>query len=196
MELPAAIAWVSSLRHCASITCGFKPDGKIQFGGQLISIALFVCIAISAGSFAWSYWQAGFGGVSRWIAVFGIVWLASYWRKWKWFPTFALGLSLLLAAIGVWFEFHPGWIFSGAAFALIAWDFSEYREKLKFMPRREDIQGRTRRRILRISILLVMGLAFVSLIFFLTGRFTNDWGLFLLIIILIGCLQAISWVNG
>lgn len=162
----------------------------------MISIALFICILISVGSFGRGYWQAGCGEASPWIAAFGVLWLASYWRKWRWFPTFALGLSLLLAAIGVWFEFHPGWIFSGAAFALIAWDLSEYREKLKFMPKREDIRGRTRRRILRISILMAMGLAFVSLFIFWTDRFTNDWGLFLLACFLTGSLQVIVWVKG
>jgi hypothetical protein len=162
----------------------------------LISIALFICIIISVGSFAWGYGRAGYDEASPWIAAFGILWLASYWRKWKWFPTFALGLSLLIAAIGVWFEFHPGWVFSGAAFALIAWDLSEFREKLKFMPRREDLRGRTRRRLLRISILMALVLALISSFIFWTDRFTNDWGLFLLSVLLIGCSQVIVWVKG
>jgi hypothetical protein len=49
-------------------------------------------------------------------------------------------------------------MFSGAIFALIAWDLNQFQEKLILLPDREDKQGMTRRRLIRISILALIGL--------------------------------------
>ena len=50
------------------------------------------------------------------------------------------------------------WMFSGAIFALIAWDLNQFQMKLTLLPDREDKQGMTRRRLIRISILALIGL--------------------------------------
>lgn len=159
-------------------------------------IALIASIVISTGSFAWGYWQSGYEATARWIAAFGVFWLVSYWRKWRWVSSPAVFLALLLAAFGVWFKFHYGWMFSGAVFALVAWDLADFRQKLKLMPAREDIAGRTRRRILRISILILAGFTLVSLFMLSRTQFTSDWGLFLLVVTLFGSLQIFAWRRG
>lgn len=51
-----------------------------------------------------------------------------------------------------------GWMFSGAIFALIAWDLNQFQIKLSLLPDREDKRGMTRRRLIRISILALVGL--------------------------------------
>lgn len=119
----------------------------------MIRIALIASIVVSIGSFAWGYWQAGFEAAVRWISIFGLFWLLAYWRKWRWFPVPAVFASLLLAAFGVWFEFHSGWMFNGAAFALIAYDLGEFERKLAVLPPHDDIPGRTRRHLTRIALL-------------------------------------------
>lgn len=129
----------------------------------MILAALIVSIVISAASFAYGYSTAGHQVVARWVAVFGVVWLVSHWRKWRWFPTPAIFISLLLAAFGVWFEFHYGWMFSGAAFALIAYDLGEFGRKLGAMPPNEDIPGMARRHLIRIGILALCA-ALISLL--------------------------------
>ena len=161
----------------------------------MILITLVASIVITTGSFAWGYWQAGLEGISNWMIMFGIAWLASDRLKWRWFPTVAMFLSLLLAAFGVWFKFHPGWMFSGAAFALIAYDLGEFQLRLRSMPAREDIPGRTWRRVLRVSILAGLGLAFISLVVFFNGIFTLDWGLFLIVFFLFTGIQFLAWKN-
>ncbi|MEN9562314.1 MAG: hypothetical protein RIR73_558, partial [Chloroflexota bacterium] len=101
----------------------------------------------------WGYWLAGYENATEWILAFGIFWLVSLWRKWKWFSAPAVLISLGLAAFGVWFKFIPGLMFSGAVFALFAWHLTEFRQKLKFLPPREDAKGMTRRHLIRIGIL-------------------------------------------
>lgn len=161
----------------------------------MIPIALIASIVVSTASFAWGYWNAGYEDIARLIVVMGLAWIASHWRKWRWFPTPAIFIFLLLAAFGVWFEFHYGWMFSGAAFALIAYDLGEFQLRLKALPAREDIRGRARRRILRISILAGLGLALITLIISYLGQPSREWGLFLVFIALLGSLQIFAWLK-
>lgn len=124
-------------------------------GVILIIIALVICIIISSASFAWGYWQAGYENAVDWIVAFGAFWLVSQWRKWKWFSAPAVLISLGLAVFGVWFKFTPGLMFSGAVFGFFAWSLTEFLQKIKFLPPREDAKGMTRRHLIRIGILTV-----------------------------------------
>lgn len=122
-----------------------------------------ICILISTGSFAWGYWLAGYEDVVRWIIVLGVLWLISLWRRWRWFSVAAVLIFLLLAVIGVWFEFVPGLMFGGAVFGLFAWSLTEFQQKLRLLPAREDKKGMTRRHLIRIALLaaVAIGIAFV-----------------------------------
>jgi hypothetical protein len=100
----------------------------------------------------------GYENIAKYIFAFGILWLISHWRKWKWFPSFALLISVLLAIVGLWLDLSLVWMFSGAIFALIAWDLNQFQIKLSLLPAREDKQGMTLRRLIRISILALIGL--------------------------------------
>lgn len=171
----------------------YKQNGKIFRGGHLIPIALIIGIVISTGSTAWGYWQTGYHELARLVVFLGAVWVIAHWRKWRWVPTPAIIIFLLFAAVGVWFELHPGWMFNGAAFALIAYDLGDFQRRAKNMPAREDVPGRTRRRIMRISVLVGLGLSFVSLLLLFTDRFSLDWGLSLVVIALFASLQIVAW---
>lgn len=129
----------------------------------MIIIALVVCIIISTGSFVWGYRLAGYDEAARWIIAFGVFWLVSQWRKWKWFSAPAVFIALLLAAYGVWFEFTPGWMFGGAVFGVFAWNLTEFQQKLGMLPAREDKAGMTRRHLLRIG-LLALGTILIAML--------------------------------
>lgn len=129
----------------------------------MIIVTLVLCILISSGSFAWGYWLAGYENVAAWIAAFGVFWLVSQWRAWKWVSAPAALIALSLAAFGVWFKFSPGWMFSGAVFGLFAWNLTEFLQKLKLLYPREDAKGMTRRHLTRIG-LLAAGAVAIALI--------------------------------
>ena len=133
----------------------------------MIPFTLVICIVISAGSFAYGYQLAGYDRMAGWAIALGFFWLAAVWFKWRWYPTLAVLTALGLAAFGIWFEFIPGWMFSGAAFAFFAWDLSEFQRGLWSLPRREDIPGRTRRHVIRVFMLALAGM----LLAFLLGWF-------------------------
>lgn len=121
----------------------------------MLLIALIFCIVISTGSIAWGYGQAGYAEFSRWLILFGVFWLASEWRKWKWVFAPAVLLVLFLAAYGIWYKFATGLMFSGAVFGVLAWNITEFQEKLRLLPQREDKQGMTRRHLIRVGALSI-----------------------------------------
>jgi len=126
-------------------------------------IPLAICIIISTASFAGGYSLAGYDGIARWIIAFGVLSLAALIFKWRRFFGLAVLFAVALASFGIWFKFTPGWMFSGAVFAFFAWDLIEFQARMKLLPPREDVSGRTRRHLIRIIFLAVsgMGLAFL-----------------------------------
>src|SRR5688572_22840230 len=124
----------------------------------MILFSIIFSILLSTASFAWGYFQAGFENLAKYISIFGILWLLSRWRKWRWFSSLALFISLFLSIFGLWFDLPLVWMFSGTIFALIAWDLNQFQYKLSLTPEREDKKGMTRRHVIRISFLALIGL--------------------------------------
>lgn len=162
----------------------------------MITAALFSSVVVSAGSFAWGYDQAGFEGVARWVIAAGFFWLIAIWRKWRWTSSAGILLALTLSIFGLWFNFPSGWMFSGMIFALFAWDLTEFRQRIKSLPAREDIRGMERRHLARISFLALAGLLASSLFMFMRGQFTLEWGIYVLSVFLLGLFQIAAWVRG
>lgn len=124
----------------------------------MIILALILSILSSTTSFAWGYFQAGYENLAKYILGFGILYFISHWRRWRWFPSFALFISLFLSIFGLWFDLPLVWMFSGAIFALMAWDLNQFQYKLSLTAEREDKRGMTRRHLIRMSILALIGL--------------------------------------
>lgn len=125
---------------------------------MMIITALILSIFLSIFSFAWAFFQAGFENTAKGILIFGSLWFISFWRKWHWFPSLAMFVALFLALFGVWNDLPLVWMFSGAIFTLITWDLKQFQIKLSLLPDREDKQGMTKRRLIRIGILVSIGL--------------------------------------
>ncbi|MCZ2126675.1 MAG: hypothetical protein LC099_02750 [Anaerolineales bacterium] len=124
------------------------------------------CILVSTASLTWGYAQAGYENAQRWILTFGALWLFALWRKWKFFSAPAALLTLALAMFGVWFKFAAGWMLSGALFAILAWDLTEFRRKLNQLSARDDAKGVERRHLARVAFLAAGGILIaLSLIF-------------------------------
>ncbi len=99
----------------------------------MTGFVLVSSIIISAGSLALVYFESGLSDFGRWVLIVGAAWLIAQWRGWKWFSYIGLSLAFLLAAAGLWFGLTPGWMFSGALFALVAWDLTDFRDRMHFV---------------------------------------------------------------
>jgi len=119
---------------------------------QLLSIVL------SSAFLVIGYSTEYVSGIPNWIAILGIAWILAVWGRWRWFHSAGLFVTLLVSMLGLWLGLSIAWMFSGAIFALVAWDMEEFRKKLNIMPARDDIKGMERRHLLRICLLVVLGL--------------------------------------
>lgn len=156
-------------------------------------IALVSSIIISIGSLAWGYFDVGFDNFARWIIILGIIWLFTQWQRWSWFSSASLFFVILACTIGLWFGFTPGWMFASAIFALFAWDMTDFRSRMHLMAVDDNMRGMERRHIARVSILSLVGLLLASVAMFLRVQFTFEWGVLLVLVIVLGLSQLVGW---
>lgn len=161
----------------------------------MIFFALIFSMILSAGSFAWGYFQADFDEAARWIMAIGVFWLVAVWQKWRWVSSVIVLLALGGALFGLWFNFIAGWMFSGMIFVLFAWDLTEFQRKMKLMPKREDVKGMERRHLARISFLALTGMLIASYFMFRREQLTFDWGLMNLMVLAFALLQVFAWIR-
>lgn len=156
-------------------------------------IALLSSILISSASLAWGFAQSGFTSFSVWIIILGVGWFLALWQRWYWYSSFALIVITILAALGLWYGFSPGWLFAGGIFALFAWDMAEFRQRLVVMAKNDNTRGIERRHLLRVSLLALAGMALASMTMLLRWQFTFEWGALLVVVILLGLGQLVGW---
>jgi len=158
-------------------------------------IALVICIVCSLGSLAWGYAQAGVDLLVRWLLIFGVIWLFSQWRRWWWFSSIGLIVTIIFAALGMWMGLTPGWMFSGGIFALTAWDLTDYRRRIRFAPQDEDERDLERRHLSRLTFLVLAGLSLSSITMLMRLQFTLEWAILLVFVILLGFTQLVAWLR-
>ena len=161
----------------------------------MTGFVLVSSIIISAGSLALVYFESGLSDFGRWVLIVGAAWLIAQWRGWKWFSYIGLSLAFLLAATGLWFGLTPGWMFSGALFALVAWDLTDFRDRMHFVAADDNARGLERRHMTRISLLSLAGMTLASITMIVRVEFSIEWGALLVIVILLGLSQLITWMR-
>lgn len=127
-------------------------------------IAMTISILVGAASLAVGYSQGGFGRFAPWLVLSGFLWLAAHWKKYYWFSSLALFLTVIAAGYGVWREFPTVWMLLGALGGLLGWDLSDFAQRLRFAAPADDIQGLERRHLARVGIVALLGggLAYLS----------------------------------
>jgi hypothetical protein len=158
-------------------------------------IALVSSIIISTGSLAWAFAEAGFVVFARWILIFGAVWLFTQWRGWEWLSSLGLFLAIFASVVGLWFGFSMEWLFSGAIFALFAWDMSDFRNRIRAIAVDDNLRGMERRHLARISLLSLTGLSLMSIVVLVRRQFTFEWGILLVSVLLFGIVQLAGWLR-
>ena len=128
-------------------------------------IAMIISIILETGSLTIGYSQVGLMGPARWFILLGALWLTAHWRKWYWFSSVGLLITLIAAAYGVWNEFPTVWMLLGALGSLLAWDLSDFARRLSYAAPMDDTSGMERRHLERLGIVAALGfgLALLSL---------------------------------
>lgn len=120
-------------------------------------IALVLSILLGTASLAMGYGQAGEADISRWFFVLAALWLFSQFRKWDWFSSIALVITVVAAAYGVWRDLPTVWMILGAVGGLLGWDLSDFARRLRAASPMDDIQTMERRHLERAGIVAALG---------------------------------------
>jgi hypothetical protein len=158
-------------------------------------IALVISIVLGVGSLAQGYANAGLDPFARWLLIFGMAWLFSQWRRWWWFSSVGLVIVILIAAMGLWLDLVPGWMFSGGIFGLVAWDLTDYRRRLRFAAVDDDQRDLERRHLVRLTLLAFTGLLLSSFAMLMRLQFSFEWAVLLVLVILLGLTQLVGWIK-
>ena len=128
-------------------------------------IALILSILLGTASLAMGYREAGAGSYSIWFLLLAVLWLLAHFRRYYWFSSIALLLTVVAAAYGVWRGFPTVWMLLGAVGALLGWDLSDFARRLGYAAPMDDTRGLERRHLERVGIVagLGVGLALLSL---------------------------------
>ena len=128
-------------------------------------IALVLSILLGTASLAMGYGQAGADVYSRWFLLLAAVWLVAHFRKWYWFSSVALLITVFAAAYGVWHEYPTVWMPLGAVGGLLGWDLADFARRLSHASPMDDTRSMERRHLERVGIVaaLGVGLALLSL---------------------------------
>ena len=127
--------------------------------------ALILSILLATIALAIGYAQAGVDNYSLWFLLLAAVWLIAHFRKWYWFSSTALLITIIAAAFGVWNGFPTIWMLLGALGGLLGWDLSDFAQRLSYAAPMDDTRGMERLHIERVGIVAVLGfgLAILSL---------------------------------
>jgi len=157
--------------------------------------AFVIGVFIGVGSMAYAYGSLGFSTLVRVLLAFGVFWLFAGWKRWTWVSSIGILLLVILAAFGLWFEFSPGWMISGALGGLMAWDLADFMRRLRFVPLGDDIRGLERRHLTRLTIVAVAGAILASFAMYAHVGFTFEWGVVLTLIAVLGLTQLVAWLR-
>lgn len=125
--------------------------------------AMLLSIVVGTVSLAYGYSQAGLTNPSRWLLILGFIWIVAHWRKYHWFSSVALFITLMAAAYGVWNGFTTIWMLIGALGGLLGWDLSDFARRLSYAARTDDVQGMEIRHLERVGIVAALGLGLALL---------------------------------
>jgi len=133
-------------------------------------IALILSILLGTISFAIGYSQAEAPISPFWFLVLTALWLFTHFRKWYWFSSVALLITVVAAAYGVWNGYATVWMLLGAVGGLLGWDLSDFAHRLSYAPPMDDTRPMERRHLERAGIVAALGLGLALLSLFIHVR--------------------------
>lgn len=157
--------------------------------------AFVISVLMGVGSLAFAYTGAGFDLFARGLLVFGVFWLYAGWRRWTWASSVGILLLVTLAGFGLWLEFSPGWMISGALGGLMAWDMADFMRRLRLASATDDKRGLEYRHLARLTIVALGGALLASISILIRLEFTFEWGVVLTLVAVLGVTQLVTWLR-
>ena len=157
--------------------------------------AFVFSVLMGIGSLAYAYNNVGLIIIARPLLILGALWLFAGWKRWTWFSSIALLLSVALASFGLWIELSTPWMIAGALGALLAWDLTDFMRRLRLVARTDDLRGIERRHLTRSTIVALAGLSLASIPMLVRLEFTFEWVVLLTLVAALGVTQLVAWLR-
>ena len=157
--------------------------------------AFVISVLMGVGSLAYVYSGTGFDQLVRGLLILGVLWLYAGRKRWTWFSTIALLLSVALAGYGLWIGLSPGWMIAGAIGALLAWDLTEFMRRMDGAFETDDLPGMQRRHLARLTVVALIGLLLASISMLIRLEFTLEWMMLLALVAVLGVTQLVAWLR-
>ena len=161
----------------------------------MITFSTYFTLWIGTLALAWAYNQANLPNLFWSTLAVGALWTWGLLQYKKQIPRFGLILLSLLAVIGLFNEIPFGWSFAGALGALLSYDLSNFRLRLRYASQTEDTKLLQRVHFTRLSLMTLLGLALSTLTIFWQAEFTFEWGVFLMLAGVWGVSLLVGWVR-
>jgi len=157
-------------------------------------LSLLFSVLLATGSLSFGYASAGLPQAARWILLFGLAWLVAIWRRWQWFAYVGLTLTLVISALGLWLlNFSPGWMFAGAIGGLLAFDLTDFRQRLRYAASDEERRTVERRHLPRLALLAIVSMALATVAMLVKVQLSFEWTIVLVVIAVFGLIQLVGW---
>ena len=157
--------------------------------------AFVISVLMGVGSLAYVYSGTGFDQLVRGLLILGVLWLYAGRKRWTWFSTIALLLSVALAGYGLWIRLSPGWLIVGALGGLLAWDLTEFMRRMDGAFETDDLPGMQRRHLARLTVVALIGLLLASISMLIRLEFTLEWMMLLALVAVLGVTQLVAWLR-
>jgi hypothetical protein len=129
----------------------------------LTLLALILSILLGTASLAMGYGQAGTASYSRWFLLLAALWIFAHFRKYYWFSSIALLVTVIAAAYGVWQGYPTVWMLLGAVGGLLGWDLSDFARRLSYAAPMDDTRTMERHHLERAGIVAALGIGLALL---------------------------------
>ena len=151
----------------------------------MTNVFFVLSIAVGIGALAWGYGTQGHIEYVSWFFLFGVVWLLAKWRGLKWFFPLALLIVIGFSVYGLWIEIPFGWMMFATIGGLVAWDLTDFSQRLGYAAPTDDVAGIERRHLVRIGIVALLGvlLGFITFVVRIQLPFEVVGGLVILVVL-------------
>jgi hypothetical protein len=125
---------------------------------MMMALTFVLSVLLMSISLGWGFALAGWWGWTRWVAAVGLLWLWAERRRAVGYSSLAFLFAVGAAAYGIWRGLPISVMFLGALGALLAWDLSLFRGRLRRADPGEDLRSAQRHHLERVFVVGGAGL--------------------------------------
>jgi hypothetical protein len=123
----------------------------------MTTFLLYPSVLLCAGLPAWAYLASGRPLPAVFLALAGVCWTAGLFFHRDWLALLCLLIVYGITAAGFFLDLRAVLLFTGAFFALLAWDLTDFSTRVRLAAPDDHLAGLERSHLLRLILVAVTG---------------------------------------